>query len=274
MPIWFITGASSGLGRAVALEALARQHQVVAGYRTAAEVDAFVALSPGHAFGVVLDVSDEAATTTTVLDVETRFGRIDTLVNAAGYGLEGIIEETSLEDFHRQFDVNLFGSLALMKAVLPGMRQRRSGCIINITSMAGFAPSPGLGAYSASKAALTMISEALAKEVSAFGIKVIAVAPGAFRTDWAGRSMVRSPRSIPDYDSLMDPIREKRRNFSGNQPGDPQKAAALIVALPASESLPANILLGSDAWENVTSRLQTLQDEFASARRQAQQTDF
>src|SRR5690606_32140602 len=156
---------------------------------------------------VVLDVTDFSAIDSTVAWVIEKVGPIDVLVNNAGYGHEGALEESPLEEMRHQFDVNVFGAVAMIKAVLPSMRMRRTGHIINITSMGGFITMPGIAYYCGSKFALEGISETLAKEVAGFGIKVTAVAPGSFRTDWAGRSMVRSPRRIADYDALIDPIR-------------------------------------------------------------------
>src|SRR5260221_818561 len=163
---------------------------------------------------VILDVTNFAAIDPSIAKIEREIGLIDVLVNNAGYGHEGILEESPLHDMRHQFDVNVFGAVALMKAVLPTMRKRRSGHIINVTSMGGYITMPGIAYYCGSKFALEGISEALAKEVKGIGIHVTAVAPGSFRTDWAGRSMVRTSRSIADYDPLFDPIRKAREEKS------------------------------------------------------------
>jgi NAD(P)-dependent dehydrogenase (short-subunit alcohol dehydrogenase family) len=194
-----------------------------------------------------------------VADIESTVGPVDALINNAGYGHEGILEESPLEEMRRQFDVNVFGAVAMIKAVLPHMRQRRSGRIINITSMGGFITMPGIAYYCGSKFALEGISEVLAKEVQAFGIAVTAVAPGSFRTDWAGRSMVRSPRSIPDYDALFEPIRARRRQISGRQLGDPHRAARAIVSLIERDDPPPQLLLGSDALALVREKLRAME---------------
>lgn len=245
--IIFITGVSSGFGRALAQEALTAGHRVVGTVRSVQARQAFEALDPARALGYLLDVTDIAAIGTVVSDVETRIGPIDVLVNNAGYGHEGVMEESSLDDMRRQFDVNVFGPVAIMKAILPHMRARRRGHIMNITSMGGFITLPGIAYYCGSKFALEGISEALGKEVKPFGIAVTAVAPGSFRTDWAGRSMVRAARSIADYDALFDPIRQAREAKSGAQLGDPVKAARAMLAAIESDTPPAHLLLGSDA---------------------------
>lgn len=173
------------------------------------------------------------------------------------------MEESPLSELRQQFEVNVFGAVAMMKAVLPRMRQRRAGRILNITSMGGHITMPGISYYCGSKFALEGISEALGKEVAEFGIHITAVAPGSFRTDWAGRSMRRSPRSIPDYDSVFDPIRERREQVSGKQLGDPIKAARAMLEVIESDAPPPHLLLGSDALqlvrEALTDRLEDLQ---------------
>jgi NAD(P)-dependent dehydrogenase (short-subunit alcohol dehydrogenase family) len=256
-----ITGVSSGFGRALAEEALAAGHEVVGTVRSMEDKQAFESLSVDAAFGYVLDVTDFDAIDGVVADIEANVGPIDVLVNNAGYGHEGILEESPLSDIRRQFDVNVFGAVAMMKAVLPFMRTRRRGRILNITSMGGYITMPGIAYYCGSKFALEGISETLGKEVAPFGIAVTAVAPGSFRTDWAGRSMARTPRSIPDYDRLFDPIRQAREEKSGKQLGDPRKAARAMLAVMAAEKPPAHLLLGSDALGLVRDKLAALGDE-------------
>ena len=253
-----ITGVSSGFGRALAQQALLAGHRVVGTVRSETARQDFEALAPGHAFGRLLDVTDAAAIDALVASVEADIGAIDVLVNNAGYGHEGILEESTLADLRQQFEVNVFGPAALIKAVLPHMRARRRGHILNITSMGGFITMPGIAWYCGSKFALEGISEVLAKEVAGFGIHVTAVAPGSFRTDWAGRSMVRSPRAIGDYDALFDPIRSAREAKSGQQLGDPMKAAQAMLQLIDSPAPPAHLLLGSDAVQLVRGKLQDL----------------
>jgi NAD(P)-dependent dehydrogenase (short-subunit alcohol dehydrogenase family) len=274
MKTWLITGVSSGFGRAIADAALAAGDRVVGTLRNDADRAAFAEQAPGRSYGVMLDVTQTATIAPTVARVEREVGPIDVLVNNAGYGHEGLVEESSMDDLRRQFDVNVFGAVAVIKAVLPAMRRRRSGFIVNVTSMGGIITMPGLGFYHASKFALEGLSESLCKEVKDFGIHVTAVEPGAFRTDWAARSMVRAPRSIADYDGLMNPIRARRQAQSGKQIGNPSKLAVAVVKLVNAENPPAHLLLGSDAWKLVGEKLALLQREFATWKDITLSTDF
>jgi NAD(P)-dependent dehydrogenase (short-subunit alcohol dehydrogenase family) len=258
---FFITGVSSGFGHALAREALLCGHRVVGTVRSVAAVREFEALDPANAQARVLDVTDTASIDALVAEVESTFGPVDVLVNNAGYGHEGVLEESPLEEMRKQFDVNVFGAVAVTKAFLPYFRQRRRGHIINITSMGGFITMPGIAYYCGSKFALEGLSEVMGKELAPFGIAVTAVAPGSFRTDWAGRSMQRSPRDIADYDEVFDPIRQARQEKSGKQLGDPQKAARAILQLIESEKPPAHLLLGSDALSLVRAKLAELSAE-------------
>jgi NAD(P)-dependent dehydrogenase (short-subunit alcohol dehydrogenase family) len=256
-----ITGVSSGFGRALAQQALTDGHRVIGTVRNAKAAEEFTALHPTHAIARILDVTDFAYIDETIVEIEDNVGPIDVLVNNAGYGHEGVFEESPLEEMRRQFDVNVFGAVAVTKAVVPFMRQRRRGHILNITSMGGFITMPGIAYYCGSKFALEGISEVLSKELAPFNIFVTAVEPGSFRTDWAGRSMVRSPRSLTDYDALFDPIRQAREAKSGKQLGDPQKAARAMLTLIASQNPPAHLLLGSDALQLVRQKLASWSEE-------------
>ncbi|HEY0661662.1 MAG TPA: oxidoreductase [Lysobacter sp.] len=258
-----ITGVSSGFGRALAGEALAAGHRVVGTVRDADAATAFQALSPARARARLLDVTDFEAIDPLVREIEANLGPIDVLVNNAGYGHEGVMEESPLAEMRRQFDVNVFGAVAMMKAVLPGMRSRRAGRILNITSMGGFITMPGIAYYCGSKFALEGISEAVGKEVRHLGIHVTAVAPGSFRTDWAGRSMVRTPRSISDYDALFDPVRQRRKEASGRQLGNPDKAARAMLRVIEDEAPPAHLVLGSDALTLIREKVADLQGELS-----------
>jgi NAD(P)-dependent dehydrogenase (short-subunit alcohol dehydrogenase family) len=259
-----ITGVSSGFGRALAQEAVAAGHRVVGTVRSKQARHDFEAPAPQKVSGWILDVTDFAAIDGVVAQIEATVGPVDVLVNNAGYGHEGVMEESPLAEMRRQFDVNVFGAVAMTKAVLPYMRERRRGHILNITSMGGFITMPGIAYYCGSKFALEGISEVLGKEVKPFGIAVTAVAPGSFRTDWAGRSMTRTPRSIPDYDALFDPIRHAREEKSGAQLGDPAKAARAMLAVIASDAPPAHLILGSDALGLVRTKLSELADEITT----------
>lgn len=253
-----ITGVSSGFGRALAQQALADGHRVVGTVRNAQAAEAFAAMCPARAHARILDVTQFDAIDGVVADIEANIGAVDVLVNNAGYGHEGILEESPLSDMRRQFDVNVFGPVAMMKAVLPFMRARRRGHIVNITSMGGYITMPGIAYYCGSKFALEGISDTLAREVQPFGIAVTAIAPGSFRTDWAGRSMQRTARSIADYDALFDPVRKAREAKSGKQPGDPAKAARAILAVIEADAPPTHLLLGSDALQLVRGKLADL----------------
>jgi NAD(P)-dependent dehydrogenase (short-subunit alcohol dehydrogenase family) len=271
---FFITGVSTGLGRAFAEVALRDGHRVVGTVRNDDAAKNFEALAPGRAFARQLDVTDTAKIAPVVADIEAHVGPIDVLINNAGYGHEGILEEASLDDLRRQFEVNVFGVVAVIQAVLPYMRKRRAGRILNITSMGGIITMPGISLYHGSKFALEGISESLAKEVRSLGIYVTAVEPGGFRTDWAGRSMVRNDRHIADYDAVFDPLRERRKNISGNQPGDPYKAGEAILKLVASDDPPMHLLLGRDAMNMVREKLGLLKSEFDAWEQVTLSTDF
>ena len=258
---FLITGVSSGFGRALAEAALSDGHAVAGTVRNDADKRKFEALGRG-AQALILDVTNTVAIAPAVAGIENGIGAIDVLVNNAGYGHEGILEESSIDDLRRQFEVNVFGAVAMIQAVLPFMRRRRAGHILNITSMGGIITLPGLSYYHGSKFALEGISESLGKEVKDLGIKVTAVEPGGFRTDWAGRSMVRAERSIGDYDPIIEPVRKRRTELSGRQVGDPQKAAQAMLKVALSDNPPAHLLLGSDAVRLVEEKIKSLQAEF------------
>lgn len=271
---FLITGVSSGLGRAFAIGALDAGHTVIGTVRNDEAAAAHEALAPDRAHALTLDVTDFDGVTKAVQDAERRFGSIDVLVNNAGYGHEGVLEEASLDDIRRQFNANVFGPVAVIKAVLPGMRERRTGRIINVTSMGGFITMPGITSYCGSKFALEGISEALGKELKPFGIYVTALAPGQFRTDWAGRSMDRTPRRLSDYDDVMDPIRAARQAKSGMQPGDPAKAAQAVLTLVASDAPPTRLYLGEDALGLVAQKLESMRAEMAIWEALSRSTNF
>lgn len=246
-----ITGVSSGLGRALAEAALAAGHRVIGTVRSEAARVAFEGLAPGRAQGHVLELTDGDAIAAFVAGL----GPVDVLVNNAGYGHEGAVEESPLSELRHQMEVNFFGTVALTQAILPSMRARRQGRILTITSMGGLITLPGIAYYHASKFALEGLFESLGKEVASFGIHVTCVEPGGFRTDWAGRSMVRSERRLADYDAVMDPIRAHRRARDGNQVGDPAKAALAMLAILEVEDPPAHLVLGTDALALVEAKL-------------------
>jgi len=271
---FLITGVSSGLGRAFAQAALEAGHRVIGTVRRAEDAEAFAALHPDNAHPLVLDVTDFAAIPDAVAQAEQKVGAIDVLVNNAGYGHEGVLEESSLDDLQRQFAANVYGPVAMIQAVLPGMRARRAGHIVNVTSMGGFITMPGIAFYCGSKFALEGISESLGKELAGLGIHVTALAPGQFRTDWAGRSMDRTPRSIADYDAVMDPIRTARQGKSGHQPGDPAKAAQALLALVSADKPPVRLFLGEDALGLVDAKLDAMRAEIEQWQALSRSTAF
>ncbi|WP_304219077.1 oxidoreductase [Phenylobacterium aquaticum] len=258
---WFITGVSSGLGRALAEAALAAGDRVAGTARREVDVMAFSALAPGRTLGVQLDVTDEAAVTRGVAEAAAAYGAIDVLVNNAGYGLIGAVEEVSLAEARAQFEANVFGPLALIRAVLPAMRAQGAGHIINITSVSGLAAWSGTGIYCASKFALEALGETLAQEVGPLGIKVTNVAPGGLRTDYAGRSMIRAETLIDDYAATAHEAPRLLGEYAGQESGDPAKAAQAILKLVAMEVPPLHLLLGADAIHYATRKIGQLTAE-------------
>lgn len=271
---FFITAVGSGLGRAFAQEALAAGHRVIGTVRRPDQVAEFEALALGRATGRVLDVTDEDAVVAVVDEAERNAGPIEVLISNAGYGLEGTVEESSMDDLRRQFDVNVFGSVAVIKAVLPHMRRRRGGHIFSVSSMAGLTALPGVAFYGASKFAMEGVTASLAQEVAGFGIHVTSLALGSFRTDWAGRSMVRAPRTVPDYDALFDPIRAARRARSGRQTGDPALAARAVLRVLESDAPPVHLVLGTDALRLVEQGQRRLAGDLAAWTDVTASTDF
>ncbi|NSZ19860.1 oxidoreductase [Agrobacterium vitis] len=257
---FFITGANSGFGLAIATAAAQMGHQVIGTVRSEIARSALAAAVPAI-HPVLCDVTAFDRIPDVVRDTEDKHGPVDVLINNAGYGHEGVIEESPLEEMRRQFDVNVFGAVAVAKAFIPRFRERRQGFIVNVTSMGGMITMPGIGYYCGSKFALQGISEVMRSEMAPFGVHVTTLCPGSFRTDWAGRSMIRTERSIADYDSLFDPIREARQAVSGKQLGDPEKLAAAVLILVETDNPPPQLLLGSDALKHVSARLKRLQEE-------------
>ncbi|WP_413797995.1 oxidoreductase [Streptomyces iranensis] len=274
MKTFLITGVSSGLGRAFAEGALDAGHTVVGTVRREADREAFEALAPGRAHARRLDVTDDVAVRTVVDEVEAAVGPLDVAIANAGYGLEGIFEETPLSEVRAQFETNVFGAAATLQAVLPHMRRRRAGHLMAVTSMGGLMAVPGMSAYCGSKFALEGMLESIRKEVAAFGIHVTAVEPGSFRTDWAGRSMTRAERTIADYDALFTPIREARMAASGNQLGDPQRAAEALLHILDAPEPPGHLVLGSDALRLVAAARQAVDDDIRGWEKLSRTTDF
>nr|WP_162501073.1 oxidoreductase [Streptomyces hygroscopicus] len=274
MKTFLITGVSSGLGQAFAKGALASGHTVVGTVRREADMAAFEALAPGRARARLLDVTDDEAVCAVVDEVESTVGPLDVAIANAGYGLEGIFEETPLSAVRAQFATNVFGAAATLQAVLPHMRKRRAGHLMAVTSMGGLMAVPGMSAYCGSKFALEGMLESIRQEVAAFGIHVTAIEPGSFRTDWAGRSMTRAERAIADYDALFTPIREARVKASGNQLGNPLSAAEAVLHILDVPEPPAHLVLGSDALRLVTAARQAVDDDIRTWEKLSRSTDF
>lgn len=271
---FLITGASSGLGRAFAQGALAAGHTVIGTVRKAGDLEKFEALAPGRAHARQLDVTSDDAVFALVDEVERSVGPIDVLIANAGYGHEGVFEESPIAELRAQFATNVFGVTATVHAVLPGMRKRRSGHIFAVSSMGGLMTVPGLAYYCGSKYAVEGILETLSKEVAGFGVRVTIIEPGSFRTDWAGRSMVRADRSIADYDELFEPIRAARQAASGNQLGNPAKAAEAVLKVIEAEKPPVHLVLGSDALRLVGAGRAAVTADIEAWEELSRSTDF
>jgi NAD(P)-dependent dehydrogenase (short-subunit alcohol dehydrogenase family) len=271
---WAVTGVGSGLGRALAEAALERGAHVHGTLRSEEDARAFEALAPGRAIAHRLDVTDEAAVYRVIDAIETQSGGIDVLVNNAGYGLVAGVEETTLAEARAQFEVNVFGALAVMQAALPYMRARRAGHIVNISSVSGLVGWPSLGVYSGSKFALEGISETLAQEVAPLGIKLTMVEPGGFRTDFARRSRLRGQREIADYDATVGACKRMLDEHAGHERGDPRRAARAILHIVDAAVPPLRLLLGADAVEYATSKLSKQIDEIEQWNSLSLTTDF
>jgi NAD(P)-dependent dehydrogenase (short-subunit alcohol dehydrogenase family) len=247
MPTWLITGCSTGLGRALAEAVLARGDNAVVTARDVTQVKDLEDGYAGTALALTLDVTDAGQVTSSVRAAEERFGGVDVLVNNAGYGYRAAVEEGDEHDVERLFATNFFGAAAMIKAVLPGMRGRRHGTIVNISSIGARACPAGSGYYAASKAALEAMTFSLRKEAAPLGITAMAVEPGAFRTDFAGRSLTQSAEAIADYAATAGQRRKEHDTAHGHQPGDPARAAQAIITVVESPDPPALLVLGQDA---------------------------
>jgi NAD(P)-dependent dehydrogenase (short-subunit alcohol dehydrogenase family) len=272
--VWLITGASSGLGQAIAEGALAAGDTVVTAVRAPATMDRLAAAHPGRVAVVELDVTVSAGISAAVNEVIDRQGRIDVLVNSAGRALVGGVEETSDRELRALMEVHFFGPAALTRAVLPHMRQQGSGAIVQISSMGGRMSFAGVGAYSATKFALEGLSEALTAEAAPFGIKVLIVEPGAFRTGLHRTGTRQEAASIPAYDAIIGPVRAQQASFDGKQPGDPAKAAAAILAALDANKTPLRLPLGNDAADAIAASLDTARAELTAWEPVTRGTDF
>jgi NAD(P)-dependent dehydrogenase (short-subunit alcohol dehydrogenase family) len=273
-PVWFITGCSSGFGYELAKLVLARGWRAVVTARDKARVMDLALGAEDRALALALDVTDTGQIESSVEAALARFGRIDVLVNNAGYGYQASVEEGEDAAIRAQFDANVFGLFALTRAVLLGMRQRRKGHIINVTSVAGFVGFPASGYYAASKHAVEGWSDALAAESAPLGIKVTCVEPGPFRTDWAGRSLVQTPNLIADYASTAGARLQATAEKSGTQPGDPVRAAEAMIQITGTEQPPRHLVLGAWGIDAVTEKLKATLAEIEAWRAIGVATDF
>ncbi|HEV2504504.1 MAG TPA: oxidoreductase [Mesorhizobium sp.] len=261
-PVWFVTGASSGLGQALAETVLERGWRAAITSRNSNALNALTSRYGERALAVQLDVTDNTSIERAIAAAEAKFGTIDVLVNNAGYGYLAAIEEGGDREIRDQFETNVFGLVALTKRVLPGMRARRRGHIFNVSSLGGLVAFAATGYYHATKFAVEALSESLSHEVKPLGIKVTIIEPGAFRTDWAGRSMVESETIIEDYAETAGKRREATRAASGRQPGDPARAAKAIISAFEAQEPPLRLLLGAAALTIARQRLDALRQNF------------
>lgn len=261
--IWLITGVSGGLGRALAKEAAMQGAVVYGTLRKPEQITAFNELVPGKTFGIQLDVNNHGQIKPVIEQIIAQSGSLDVLVNNAGYGLFGAIEELSMEEARMQMETNFFAVLAMTQAVLPIMRKQKSGHILQISSMSGLRANSGTGLYNASKFALEGMSEALALELQPLNIRLTLVEPGPFRTDWAGTSSVSAKNKIEDYEQSSGARLRLLQSTSGKQPGDPAKAAKAILLAVNSENPPLRLILGKVALDAVRDKFRTVEEEFS-----------
>jgi len=272
--VWFITGCSTGFGRELAKYLLENDYRVVVTARNADKVQDLVEINKDNALGVALDVTNNAQVKEAVTQAEAHFGAIDVLVNNAGFGYFGAIEESDEREVRAMFETNFWGLAEMTRAVLPKMRERHSGSIVNVSSIGGFVGFPSVGYYNATKFAVNGFSEALKKEVEPLGIKVVLVQPSGFRTDWAGRSANDATSKIDDYAETAGANQTSIRNYSGNQPGDPVRAAKAIVEAVEAENPPFNLLLGRAALKNARLKLDDLKRDFDTWAETTEGADF
>jgi NAD(P)-dependent dehydrogenase (short-subunit alcohol dehydrogenase family) len=273
--VWLITGCSKGLGRALAAQVLAKGYRVVVTARRAADIADLVAAHGDAALAVELDVTDPAQISAAVTAAEDRFSGVDVLVNNAGYGYLAAIEEGEDADVRALFETDLFGPLNLVKAVLPGMRARRRGHIVNISSIGGLVTYPGVGYYHMVKFGIEAMSETLAKEVAPFGIGVTVVAPGAFRTDFRGPASIKqSATRIDDYGDTAGKSRVGTQAGHGKQAGDPMRGARAIITAVEAERAPVHLLIGGDALDQLRGKLDGLRRETDAWEEITRSTDF
>ncbi|MFD7259852.1 oxidoreductase [Streptomyces sp. NPDC059874] len=272
--VWLITGASSGFGRTLTEAALAAGDTVVAAARRPQSLDALATEHPERLLPLAMDVTDISRAEEVVAEVVDRYGRIDVLVNNAGRGLLGAVEETTDRELRELMELHFFGPAALTRAALPHMRARKSGAIVQMSSMGGRLAFAGVGAYCATKFALEGLTEALATEVAGFGIKALIVEPGSFRTGFAGGDALSHTAVLPAYEESVGPVRQGMPAADGHQPGDPVKAAAAILAALDAENTPLRLVLGNDALDFITAHAEAARAEARTWEAVSRGTDF
>jgi NAD(P)-dependent dehydrogenase (short-subunit alcohol dehydrogenase family) len=273
-PVWFITGCSTGFGRELAKILLQRGYRVVATARDPAKIADLVEGHAATALALGLDVEKQPQIEAAVEAARRKFGRIDVLVNNAGYGYLAAIEEGDDADIRAMFETNFFGLAALTRAVLPIMRAQKSGAIVNISSMGGFIGFPGSGYYAATKFAVEGLSESLSKEVAPLGVKVLIVEPGPFRTDWAGRSLKTPKHPIDAYAETAIARRQQTQGYSGSQPGDPVRGVEAIIAAVEQRNTPLRLPLGNFAYDAMGAELEAVRKEHAAVEAAARGADY
>ena len=259
--VWFITGCSTGFGRELAKLVLDRGFRAVITARDPSKIQDLTKDHEGRALALKLDVTDKAEVGEAVKQAEAKFGSIDVLVNNAGFGYVGAVEESDETEVRSMVETNFFGLARMIHVVLPGMRRRKHGSIVNISSIGGLVGFPGVGYYNATKFAVEGLSEALSKEVAPLGIKVLVVEPGPFRTDWAGRSLKQSSHQIPEYADTAGAFRQRITGGSGKQAGDPVRAGEAIIKALESDSAPLHLVLGQIALDTARTKLEKLRSE-------------
>ncbi|WCT76151.1 oxidoreductase [Novosphingobium humi] len=270
--VWLITGCSSGFGRILAEMALARGDRVIATARRVEQIADLAAPHPDQVLRLALDVTDPASIHAAMVQAEAAFGRIDVLVNNAGFGLVGAVEELEPREYRPMFDTNLFGLIEVTRAALPLMRRHGGGRIVNLSSVGGFTGRQGFGLYNASKFAVEGLSEALAEEVAPFGIKVIIVEPGAFRTSFLGRSIATGASRLAAYDATSGATRDFSAANDGAQTGDPRKGMAVLMQAVLAEQPPLRLPLGRDALARIDRKLAGVAADLAAWRSLAEKT--
>ena len=271
--VWFITGCSSGFGRCLTEELLKKHQIVVATARNPKTLDDLLKQYPDQLLTLTLDVTKKSEIYNAVMAAMSKFGRIDVLVNNAGYGIVGALEEASESDIKRIFDTNVFGLIEVTQAILPIMRKQKSGNILNISSVAGFASLPGFGIYNSTKFAVEGLSEALYSEVLSFGIKVTIIEPGPFRTDFANRSLARTSE-MSEYDQVLSMMRQYTNNIDGKQPGDPVRAAKAMMTIVEMKNPPLRIPFGKMAVDRIMQKINSFTKDMKIHEKLIKETDF